>query len=320
VSRPGRVRGDERGVALVIVMLVLSLLLAIAGEFATAMRVEGKTALNFRGTVAAGYLAEAGYQRALVELGPEPIAHVLDQGVLVFRRARVELLKPPAREDIALGPGRFSYRITDEDSRLDLNLATPQQLQRLLEELGVERDARDVIVDSIQDWRDGNEEHRLNGAESDYYLALPVPYKAKNADLESVDELLQVRGVTPALFYGSADRPGLASYVTVAGVRQVNVNTASPVVLRAVLGYADAEVEQLVKGRPYLAPTDIPSNLRRGSPIVKSTAFRIEATGEVPGQGRRTLRVILRRQAGQNGVAQVQLKSWQWVHDEEARS
>jgi general secretion pathway protein K len=313
--------GNERGVALVIVLIVLSLLLTIAGEFAAAMRVEGTTTLNFRAAVTSAYLAEAGYQRAVVESGPEAIAHYVDQDQFVFRRSRIEVVrKPLVRQDIALGPGRFSYRISDEESRLNLNQATPDQLGRLLQELGVEREARDVIVDSIQDWRDANEEHRLNGAESDYYQSLPVPYKSKNGPFDSVDELRQVRGVTPQIFFGTPDKPGLGEYLTVDSAgRVINVNTASDLLLRA-FGYAQAEVDQLKQGRPYLdLGNNFPSNLRRAglSLTVKSTTFRIEATGEVPGQGRRTLRAIVQRQGGQG--AKVGLKSWTWMADEESR-
>ncbi len=314
--------GDERGVALVIVLIVLSLLLTIAGEFAASMRVEGLTTLNFWAAVASSYLAEAGYQRAVAELVPEAIAHYFDQDRLIFRRSPTEVkLKPLVRQDIALGPGRFSYQISDEESRLNLNRATAEQLHRLLQELGVEREARDVIVDSIQDWREANELHRLNGAKSDYYLALPVPYKSKNAPFDSVDELRQVRGVTPQIFFGSADKPGLGEYLTVDGAgRIINVNTANDLLLRA-LGYAQAEVDQLKQGRPYLAPGNIPSNLLGRGAVrltVQSTTFRIEATGEVPGQGRRTLRAIVQRQGGGAGGARVNLRGWTWV-DEAAR-
>src|SRR5207249_4291196 len=77
--------------------------------------------------------------------------------------------------------------------------------------LGLDKSVRDVIGDSLQDWRDANEEHRLNGAESDdFYLKLPLPYRAHNANLESITELLQIHGVleTPAIFWGTEERPG----------------------------------------------------------------------------------------------------------------
>ena len=322
-GRAGAGVRNERGLALVIVLLVLSLLLAIAGEFALAMRLEGTTTLNFRAAVAAGYLAEAAYQRALAELAPDAIAQHLDEtGLRVFRRSRNETVKAPDRRDIALGPGRFSYEITDEDARLNLNRMSPEQLHRLLTELGAERDARDVIVDSTQDWRDANEEHRLNGAESDYYLSLPVPYRSKNADFDSVEELLQVRGVTPQFFYGTAEKPGLVAYLTVAGSGAININTASDLVLRT-LGYVQAQVDLLKQARPYLDvnPNSLPPGVPRiGGLTFRSTSFRIEATGEVPGQARRTLRAIVRRQTGQGGGARVMLRSWQWSQDEERPS
>jgi general secretion pathway protein K len=311
----------QRGLALVIVLLVLSLLLAIVGEFATAMRLEGTTTLNFRANVAATHLAAAGYQRALVELAVNPIAVHLDEqtGLLVLRRSAAEAIKPPTRKDIPLGPGRFSYRITDERARINPNDASPDRLEGLLRELGVEKENRDVILDSVQDWRDPNEEHRLNGAESDYYLALPVPYKSKNAALDSVEELLQVRGVTPRIFYGTPEAPGLVEYLTVASTG-MNANTASDVVLRA-LNFAPAEIDRLKAGRPYFPGKPIPQDLvgrvgGRGGLVFTSTFFRIEATGEVPGQGRRTLRAIVGIQAGATNASRVTLRSWQWTQDE----
>jgi type II secretory pathway component PulK len=274
--------------------------------------------------VAGAYLAEAGYNRAMAEILPEAVAHYLDEsGQLVFRRSRTEIPKQPSRRNLPLGPGRFSYTITDEDSRLNLNRATPDQLHRLLAELEVTKETRDIIVDSIQDWRDANEEHRLNGAESDYYLALPAPYKSKNADFDSVDELRLVRGVTPQIFYGTPDHPGLVEYLTIGGTGQVNANTASDVVLQT-LGLAPAEAEQLRKGRPYLDVGAIPSNVRaRGVAFrVQSMAFRIEATGEVVGQGRRTLRAVVQRPPGGAAAARAgratTLRSWQWIDEEAA--
>lgn len=321
--RNGGLLGDERGLALVMVLLVLSLLLVMAGEFAVAMRLEGTITLNYRATVAAGYLAEAGYHRALAELLPGAIAHHLDEaGLLVFRRSPIGSGKAPERRELHLGSGHLSYRITDEEARLHLNVLArnPEQLHRLLTELGVERDVRDVIVDSIQDWRDPNEEYRLNGAESDYYLALPVPYRSKNADFDSVDELLQVRGVTPQVFYGVGEKPGLVDYLTVAGSGRINLNTASDVVLRT-LGLAQAEVEVCKAGRPYLSPNDVTIQRCKVAPLVASTTFRIEATGELPDRARRALRAVVQRSAGQPAAAgqaaggRVTLKSWRWLED-----
>ena len=65
--RAGALR-SERGIALIVVLLLLGLLLTIVAEFAQAMRLEAVTATNFRSGVSETWLAEAAYQRALAEI------------------------------------------------------------------------------------------------------------------------------------------------------------------------------------------------------------------------------------------------------------
>lgn len=311
--------GAEGGFALIIVLLVLALLLAVVGEFAQSMRLEGATAVNFRNAAAAAHLAEAAYQRAAAELLPEALDVELDaSGQLAFRRTRLLAPDAPERTDLPLGPGRLSYRITDENARLNLNRATPEVLHRLLAEVGVERSLRDVIVDSILDWRDPNEEHRLNGAESDYYLSLPQPYRSKNADFDSVDELLQVQGMTRDILYGRPESAGIAEYLTVTGSGSININTASPLVLR-VLGYAPAEADLLVAGRPYPDLAALSTQLRRGSQQVRSDTFRIEAWGQAGGQRGSTLVAVVQRAADAAKNPRITPASWRWTLDEPSR-
>jgi general secretion pathway protein K len=298
-------------VALIVVLLLLALLLTIVAEFTQAMRLEAVSARNFRSAIAETWLAEAAYHRAITEILPDALAHELDAGgALAFRRVR--LLRPtaPQRLEIRLDPGWLSYRLTDESARVNLNRATREVLDRLLQEAGVEKSVRDVIIDSILDWRDPNDEHRLNGAESDYYLGLPTPYRSKNADFASVDELLQVRGVTPELLYGRPEAPGLAEHLTVFGSGSVNLNTASPVVLRA-LGFAPAEVEALVGRRPYPDLTSLPPGLRRGNQRTTSDVFRVEAWAGGPTPAGRVLTAVIVRQTGTGQVQAVPL-AWRW--------
>jgi general secretion pathway protein K len=313
VIRRARPAGSESdaGIALIVVLLILALLLTIVAEFAQAMRLEAVASTNFRSALSETWLAEAGYQRALAEILPDALSQELDvKGALVFRRARLGTPPVPTRTDLRVDPGRVSYRLTDESARLNLNRATRDVLDRLLQEVGVEKTDRDVIIDSIQDWRDPNEEHRLNGAESDYYLALPVPYRSKNADFDSVDELLQVRGVTRDLLYGRGGTPGLIEYLTVFGTGAVNVNTVGPTVLRA-LGYAEAEIDLLSGRRPFADPAEIPGALRRANLTTRSETFRIEAWGGGATPSGRVLTAVVQRQSA---TAQVQATplAWRW--------
>jgi general secretion pathway protein K len=312
--RPAGIRpaAREEGVALIVVLLLLALLLTIVGEFAQAMRLEAVTATNFRSSISETWLAEAAFQRAVAEILPEALSHQLDVGgALVFRRLRLGTPTLPARLDVRLDPGRLSYRITDESARLNLNRASREILDRLFQDAGIEKTDRDVIVDSIQDWRDPNEEHRLNGAESDYYLALPVPYRSKNADFDSVEELLQVRGVTRELLYGKPGTPGLIEYLTVFGNGAVNMNTASPAVLRA-LGFAPAEIDLVVGRRPWIDVGEIPSALRRSNQRTRAEIFRIEAWAGGDAPTGRVLTAIVQRQSLGEGQVQAVPLSWRW--------
>jgi DNA uptake protein ComE-like DNA-binding protein len=67
-----------------------------------------------------------------------------------------------------------------------------------------------AIADAILDWIDTDSEPRPMGCEDEYYTSLPSPYACPNGPLQSVEELLLVRGVTPQLLFGAdANRNGV---------------------------------------------------------------------------------------------------------------
>lgn len=58
------------------------------------------------------------------------------------------------------------------------------------------------VADSILDWIDEDDEPREYGCEIEYYSQLPTPYAPTNGPIQSVEQLLLVRGVTPELLFG----------------------------------------------------------------------------------------------------------------------
>jgi general secretion pathway protein K len=273
-----RVRARERGFALVVVLLVLALVAVAGGEFAYSMRLEASAVRAYKGGIIGNHLAEAALSQAIREIVSDAAFAVEEaDGLLTFctlQRAPLPRLK---REKVPLAGGQFSYRITDEEARLNLNTSPPDRIDRLLQTLGLEKDLRDTINDSIQDWRDPNDEYRVRGAESeDYYLKLPVPYRTRNANLESVTELLQIKGVTPAIYNGTKDTPGLAALVTVRSPGQVNINTASVPVLSA-LGLSTAEISEILQSRHITPYTSVPGKFAARNMSFATRTFRIEA-------------------------------------------
>lgn len=302
---------SEQGFALIAVLLVLALLGVIGAEFAFSMRLEASMVRSYRDGVIAMHLAEAGVQQAIREiLTQAPLVGFPDGEPLTFFRTALERLPRLPRDGVALGGGQFSYRITDEESRIDLNRTPPDRVDRLLSVLGLDKQVRDTIVDSLQDWQDADEEHRLNGAESeDTYLRLPVPYRSRNAPLEDINELLQIHGVTPEIYYGRDREPALRDYVTVHGSGKVNINTAPETALRA-LGLSDAEVSEIVQSRRAAPYAVVPAQFTGRGLVTTTRTFRIEAEGLVAGEPRARVTAIVQIQAGAGPDPEIVVLAW----------
>jgi DNA uptake protein ComE-like DNA-binding protein len=97
--------------------------------------------------------------------------------------------------DILLERCRFTVRVIDEASKLNINTATKGQL------LGLP-DMVEEIADSIIDWRDEDDTPSEGGAEGGYYENLPFGYRARNGPFRTIRELLLVKDVTADFFYG----------------------------------------------------------------------------------------------------------------------
>ncbi len=268
-------RNDDKGVALLLVIWVLALLSVIVGEFCHAMRTEVNITRNFKEQTQAFYIARAGLLKAVSELItlettppkttdtaflPEEENEVSDT---IKWRINIDI------EDIQFGFGMFSVNIGNEAGKININKADRNLLKMMLDGFDLDDQDKDVIVDSILDWKDEDSFHRLNGAEDDYYQSLPEPYECKDDFFDSVEELLLIKGVTEEMFYG-----GLKELVTVyidedeklhKAVRKrqsgrqtkksgfnynkININYASEAVLLALPQMAEDLVNQLVAFR-----------------------------------------------------------------------
>ena len=77
-----------------------------------------------------------------------------------------------------------------------------------------------------------------------------IPYKAKNRTFDTVEELLLVKGVTPAMLYGDGQRKGIINFLTVyTETTSINVNAAPKEVLLAIPGMTQETVDALLTQR-----------------------------------------------------------------------
>jgi type II secretory pathway component PulK len=138
------------------------------------------------------------------------------------------------------------YRTIDEEGKLNLSRASGEALERI----GLSPEQ----IAALFDWMDGDDDTRNGGAESDFYLSRPVPYRCKNAPLEVLEELMLVRGFTANSYLGAPPGaegpPGAVALLTCLGEGRLNINTAPLPVLKT-LPLSDGAAEQLDKFRGY---------------------------------------------------------------------
>lgn len=232
----------QRGVALVLVLWVITLLAVIAGNFAFSMRGEALIARNLLVNAQAKTRADAGVQLAWFEL-----------------------LKPvtDAQRWQANGMGHefmldgtvVKVSIFDESGKIDLNTAPAELLKGLFKSVGLSEEVSANLLDTVLDWRSPGNLKRLNGAKEEQYRAAGKSYSPPNAPFETVDELQRVLGMSLELFNKLA--PALTIHSRQSGINSV---FAPREVLLAIPGINPAVVEQfllqrqdaLATGRPVL--------------------------------------------------------------------
>jgi general secretion pathway protein K len=256
---------NPRGVALIIVLWVVTILSVIVLEFCFAMRTEINITKNFKEEIQLYAIAEGGVQRAIAEM-----VYKSDPKIQQMRKALTgEEITADQKEWVADGrpysltfdQGVDELRIMSEAGKVNINTVSENTLRKIISQLGLEEETRDIVVDSILDWRDPDEFHRLNGAKSDYYQSLEEPYNCKNGNLDAIEELLLVRGVTPELFYGrkgnrkgkegvKVDQIGLKDIFSIFSPgERIDINSATLPVLRVILGIPKEISERILKAR-----------------------------------------------------------------------
>lgn len=266
-----------RGIALIIVMVVITFFSILAAAFAYRMKVETRLARNATYNAEMDWLGRSGVELAKYVIAvqrtiPNEPYDSLNQKWAGGPGNSNSVLAHVRLQDIELGRGRFSVKITDCERKINLNLANELMLNHVLAVIGVEASEAAGIVGSILDWIDPDDQTHLNGAENDYYRSLDPPYRAKNGPLDDINELLLVKGVTPELFWGprysgpptvsrrSRTRlgfepepvtysVGLVDVFTPLSARFVNINTASATVLQMCPGVDETIAQAIIEQR-----------------------------------------------------------------------
>ena len=281
--RAGTIFKPQKGIALLMVLWVLTILTVMVFSFSYMARTEAYAALSFRQTIEKKFLAEAGIERGMAEL-----FYMSTNTSKTLVKPGDEVWRTDGRPyKILTENGYYTVSITNEAGKVDINTTSELILRNLLLNLGLNLDDVDIIVDSVMDWKDPDNLHRLHGAEDDYYMSLANPYKAKNANFETLEELLLVKGITPEILYGAEGKKGIIDFLTVnSRMTKININSALKEVLLAIPGITPELADAIITIRETQEIEDIVgilgNNYSMAAPYIEltgTTAFTIESTG-----------------------------------------
>lgn len=313
--RPKKIKTEREGFVLIVVLCMVIMMSVLLLGFNYESRSNLHTVDDFRKSEQALNCAKAGLNIAIAAARDTPDIHNDKSLLNLFS----------GEDTFAVDQGKCSITISEESGKVNvnhlkdkngnLNRTRIEQLLRLIDLLSQKGPGHSDIgyglVPSLIDWTDGDDEIECLtfikndnlGAESSYYSQLKPPYKCRNKSLETTEELLLVRGITPQIF----DR--IHDYLTVYGDGKININCAPKLILESLSENMDAALAQLIIDRRKLKPFESIAELRDipgmtdglYQAINKVTTveptdqyYHVTSRGEVGSHGR-TVTAILRR-------------------------
>ena len=264
--------GNNRGIALLLVITVTTILIATALEYNRRARFAVLSTAAARDRLTLSHMASSGIHAAMALLAKDRAESNIDSFQEDWANAEKinELLN-----DIPFEDGKLAVTISDEMGRLQVNALVnyPEsrnfnESQRLIwerflnyfktEEETSEDSQPTAIINSLKDWLDFGDDDAitgLSGAESSYYQDLSPAYNSRNGPISDINDLLLVKGITPELFFGSNEKPGISDFLSVYGMTpgagtsftfpgKININTAELPVLVAMLPSENVDLAQ----------------------------------------------------------------------------
>ena len=228
-SRTASAKGNREGSILLIVLVTVAILALSVLSFSSLMLVEERAARVMTRQIQSKHLVDSGMEYTRLFLS-RPDNEIFEAGRLwnnedsfrgvpavadvnnAGRRSEIGrfTLVAPNMSDDGIVEG-VRYGVVDESSKINVNVLPfyDSYGEAALGDALVARNLllalpnmTEEIADAIVDFVDSDDEQKEFGAESGYYNGLTPAYNAKNGPLDSLDELLLVRGVTAELLFG----------------------------------------------------------------------------------------------------------------------
>lgn len=191
------VKLKPHGSVLIVVIWIVLILASLIIILAHNIRVEAIAATNHVSQVKAESVANGAIQYVFAKLNEEDASISYSDNpyeAMQVGDGYFWILRPNLS-----GERDYDFGLVDEAGKVNLNSDSPQELLDMLLKLP---NMTTELANSIIDWQDEDQDVSAGGAESEYYLLLSNPYQCKNAPLETVEEILLIKGGDLRLLYG----------------------------------------------------------------------------------------------------------------------
>jgi general secretion pathway protein K len=268
----------HKGLALVLVLWVLSLLTIMAGSFVLGMRREASIIAGIKNNAQAAAIAESGIAMAeMMLLNPDPNKRWRADGSIY---------------QISSADAKVRVRMLSETGKIDINKADQTLLQGLMSSAPVDEDQQTRLVSAILDWRDEDDLVHIDGAEKKEYQDAGLNYQPQNKPFQSIEELQLVLGMNETVF------KWLEALVTVySGQQQVKMQEAAKEVLQVMPGLDSDLIDSYIAARLESAINDLPA-----PPFPSSSGQNLQSAINAPPVPPFPLSSAQNNLAGQNNV------------------
>ena len=229
----------QQGMALVIVLWVLSLMTIMAGSFALSTQRETAVLHHAHERARALALAEGAIYYAMLMLNlPDQTLRWQGDGRPYVWDAKGTKVR---------------IRIQDEGGKLDINVAQEASLKTAFKLMGLSEDQASAITDNILDWRDADDVKRPNGAEAPEYEARRMNAPPQNRQFLVMDEVQSVLGISPELF-----KKMQTWFTLYSGIDGLDPSKVSEEILLALSAGDSAVVQSVLRQRMDNLPVTLP--------------------------------------------------------------
>ncbi len=306
-----RAAASRSGAALIISLWTVLILSLMVAGLAYEMRIQSGITSFSRKRLKAQVAARGGAEYAKFLLAKSFDASSFEEADLERESFRI-LSKNLERGisvtgiEVEMGESTAKVDILPEAGRRNVNHLQDEDWEELLDQAGVPEELWPELIDCFMDFTDADDLHRLHGAEKDDAFYKDRGYAPKDAPLDTIDELLLIKGFTPEIVYGGPPPDprgeplrGIAHLLTTFGEDgKVNVNTASREVLLTLTAggrtLSEFDVEAILGHR--LGEDGIPNTIDDGfqsvQDVISKTGIDAAFADKISVSDRTYVRVI----------------------------